>query len=80
MGVNQLCHMYLPKLQVVPYFNGNSLPLILVTSNLSLNQAEDMLVIVKKLLVLEMIVDESLEMIEDESLEMIVDETLKLDD
>ncbi|GKF97875.1 hypothetical protein Tco_0293696, partial [Tanacetum coccineum] len=41
---------------------------------------EDMLMIVKKMLVLEMIVDESLEMIEDESLDMIVDETLKLDE
>ncbi|GKA90541.1 hypothetical protein Tco_0812411 [Tanacetum coccineum] len=48
----------------------------------------DLLVIVNKLLVLEMIVDESLEMIEDESLmmikdeslDMIVDETLKLDE
>ncbi|GJX46920.1 hypothetical protein Tco_0272110 [Tanacetum coccineum] len=54
-----------------------------------LNQiVEDMLVIIKKLLVLEMIVgeslkmieDESLEIIEDESLDMIVDETLKLDE
>ncbi|GKA39347.1 hypothetical protein Tco_0731898 [Tanacetum coccineum] len=54
-----------------------------------LNQiVEDLLVIVKKLLVLEMIVDKSLEMIKDESLEMIkdesldiiVDETLKLDE
>ncbi|GJX98109.1 hypothetical protein Tco_0355128 [Tanacetum coccineum] len=52
-----------------------------------LNQiVEDLVVIVKKLLVLEMIVDESLEMIkdeslkmiEDESLDMIMDETLKL--
>ncbi|GJU94911.1 hypothetical protein Tco_1319667 [Tanacetum coccineum] len=48
----------------------------------------DLMVIVKKLLVLEMIVNESLEMIEDEllvmveyeSLDMIVDETLKLDE
>ncbi|GJS58988.1 hypothetical protein Tco_0653772 [Tanacetum coccineum] len=40
----------------------------------------DLLMIVKKQLVLEMIVDGSLEMIEDESLEMIIDETLKLDD
>ncbi|GJV49408.1 hypothetical protein Tco_1439620 [Tanacetum coccineum] len=54
-----------------------------------LNQlVEDMLVIVKKLSMIEMIVDESLEIIEDESLEMIkdeslemiVDETLKLDE
>ncbi|GKD87114.1 hypothetical protein Tco_1358268 [Tanacetum coccineum] len=54
-----------------------------------LNQiVEDLLVIIKKLLVLEMIVDESLKMVEDESLEiiedesldMIVDETLKLDE
>ncbi|GJR87170.1 hypothetical protein Tco_0211181 [Tanacetum coccineum] len=46
-----------------------------------LNQiVEDLLVIVKKSLVLEMTVDESLEMIKDESVEMIVDEILKLDD
>ncbi|GJS41124.1 hypothetical protein Tco_0566167 [Tanacetum coccineum] len=46
-----------------------------------LNQlVEDLLVIIKKLLVLEMIVDESLEMIEDESLDLIKDETLKLDE
>ncbi|GJR62861.1 hypothetical protein Tco_1505023 [Tanacetum coccineum] len=47
----------------------------------ALNQIrEDLLMTVKKQLVLEMIVDESLEMIEDESLDMIVDETLKLDE
>nr|GFC20444.1 hypothetical protein [Tanacetum cinerariifolium] len=44
-----------------------------------LNQIiKDLLVIVKKLLMLEMIVDESLEMIKDESHEMIEDESLNI--
>ncbi|GJT91019.1 hypothetical protein Tco_1079864, partial [Tanacetum coccineum] len=40
----------------------------------------DLLIVVEKQLVLEMLVDESLKMIVDESLDMIVDKTLKLDE
>ncbi|GKD93173.1 hypothetical protein Tco_1373010 [Tanacetum coccineum] len=50
-----------------------------MTVQQALNQIiESLLVIVKKLLVLELIVDESLEMIEDESLEMIEDESFEM--
>nr|GEZ05195.1 hypothetical protein [Tanacetum cinerariifolium] len=45
-----------------------------------LYRIRDLLMIVKKQLVLEMFVDESLEMIMDESFDMVVDESLMVED